>query len=152
MLLDPTRLQDVDVLRDGPHRGEVVRDEQQGRLVLALHRPHQLQERRLVRSQTVAVHRAEEGQVARAAGFQKRLAALVVDVLVLSPLIVASIWTASRTKDVYRNFLVLSFLKDQWQKLDNVGFASFRDRSQELDLDKLNGPQAVELLRGRLKG
>jgi DNA segregation ATPase FtsK/SpoIIIE, S-DNA-T family len=47
--------------------------------------------------------------------------------------------------------LVLSFLKDQWKNLDKAAFASFHDRSQELDLDHLSGPQAVELLRGRLK-
>ena len=44
------------------------------------------------------------------ASFWRRLAALVVDGLVFSPLVVASFWAASRTKDVYRDFLVLSFL------------------------------------------
>src|SRR5262249_32943190 len=46
--------------------------------------------------------------------------------------------------------LVLTLLKDNWKKLDSGGFHSFLDRSRALDLDQLNGPQAVELLRKRL--
>ena len=43
------------------------------------------------------------------AGFWKRLQALVVDTLVISPLIVASFWASSRTRDVYRIFIILNF-------------------------------------------
>jgi DNA segregation ATPase FtsK/SpoIIIE-like protein len=55
--------------------------------------------------------------------------------------------------DVIPNLvLVLTFLRESWKKLDFGGFSSFTDRCQELDLDALNGPQAVELLRKRLAG
>lgn len=48
--------------------------------------------------------------------------------------------------------LALTFLRDDWLKLDKAGFASFCDRSQPLDLAALTGPQAVELVRKRLVG
>jgi S-DNA-T family DNA segregation ATPase FtsK/SpoIIIE len=49
--------------------------------------------------------------------------------------------------------LILSMLKDSWKKLDSGGFfQAFADRSQALDLDRLNGDQAVELLKKRLSG
>jgi DNA segregation ATPase FtsK/SpoIIIE-like protein len=48
--------------------------------------------------------------------------------------------------------IVLTLLKDSWKKLDAGGFSSFLDRAKALDLDQLNGPQAVELLRRRLLG
>ena len=48
--------------------------------------------------------------------------------------------------------LVLTFLSDQWKMLNPSAFSSFIDRSQVLELDQLNGPQAVELLRKRLVG
>jgi S-DNA-T family DNA segregation ATPase FtsK/SpoIIIE len=48
--------------------------------------------------------------------------------------------------------LALTFLRDDWLKLDTAGFASFCDRSQPLDLGTLTGPQAVELVSKRLVG
>jgi DNA segregation ATPase FtsK/SpoIIIE, S-DNA-T family len=48
--------------------------------------------------------------------------------------------------------LVLTLFKDSWKKLDTGGFTAFLHRSRALDLDALNGSQAVELLRRRLIG
>jgi hypothetical protein len=48
--------------------------------------------------------------------------------------------------------LILTLLKDSWQKLKASGYSSFLDRSRALDLDQLDGSQATELLRRRLAG
>jgi DNA segregation ATPase FtsK/SpoIIIE-like protein len=48
--------------------------------------------------------------------------------------------------------LILTLLKDSWRTLADGGFAAFLDRSKALDLEPLNGAQAVELLRKRLVG
>jgi hypothetical protein len=48
--------------------------------------------------------------------------------------------------------LVLTFLKDDWHVLGTPIFHSFLDRSQILDLDPLQGTEAVELVRRRLIG
>jgi hypothetical protein len=48
--------------------------------------------------------------------------------------------------------LIMSFLRDKWQKLDGAGYSSFLRRTQPLDLVALSGPRAVELVRQRLKG
>jgi uncharacterized RDD family membrane protein YckC len=44
------------------------------------------------------------------AGFWRRLSALLVDALVFSPLLAASIWASSQTRDVYRDFIILNWL------------------------------------------
>jgi len=47
--------------------------------------------------------------------------------------------------------LALSFLRDRWEYLDK-GYQSFIERCHTIDLETLNGPQAVDLIRRRLAG
>lgn len=46
--------------------------------------------------------------------------------------------------------LSLTFLEDEWKKLSQDLYGAFLDRSHTLRLDRLNGTQAVELVRRRL--
>ena len=43
--------------------------------------------------------------------------------------------------------LGLTFLRDEWQKLDNLGFQAFAHRMSAVDLMEMTGAQAVELVR-----
>lgn len=54
-------------------------------------------------------------------------------------------------QDVPNLLLVVSCLKSEWQTVKDTGFKAFPDRVAEFDLKPIDGPQAGELVRRRLR-